>query len=149
MATTSAIPAVKAAVVALLIAEVGDSEVQIVWGRPQDSLVSAECVYVADARPRYEFANMKAGRKQYDERFDFDVLFCVSRAAGEVQEAAERCYALFASLRDILADDPSLGAVDGLVWARLGDAIEATAFGKGGAPVSIIEATVTCHARLT
>lgn len=147
MATSSTIPAVKAALVERLTAAVNDSGVQIVWGRPQDSLAARECVYVADARPSYEFANIKAGRRQYDERFEIDVLFCVARARGDVQAAAERAYQLLAALRDVLADDFTVGGISGLVWLRMGSAVEAVAYGGEG-PVAIIETTVSGLARL-
>ena len=147
MATTSTVPAVKAALVDLLATAVNDTEVQVVYGRPQDSLVKAEFVHVADVSYSAEIANIKAGRKQYDENYTVDVVVAVGKPRGTSEDAEARAFALFEHLRDLLADDPSLGGVDGVVWAVL-ESVDAATEHQGSVVASVIVATVRVRARV-
>ncbi|MDQ3107514.1 MAG: hypothetical protein M3Q68_06870 [Actinomycetota bacterium] len=140
-------PAVKAALVALLTTAINDATVQVVWGRPQDSLVSRQCVYIADVSYASEIANIKSGRKQRDERYTVDVVISIYLPRGESQTCEERAYALLDSLENVLADDPTLGGVDGLGWAVLGNVSVATVQLKEG-PNCVIVADVDVLARL-
>lgn len=147
MATSSTVPAVKAALVDLLAASIDDSDVQVHYGRPQDSLVRREAVFVADVSYTATVANIKAGRKHYDEDYTVDVLFAVGKPRSTNEDSETRAFALFEHLRDVLADDPSLGGVDGLIWAVL-DSVDAATTQSGEAAVSVIEATVRCRGRV-
>lgn len=147
MATSSSVPAVKQALVTLLTSAINDTNVQVAYGRPQDSMVRRESVFVADVSYSAEVANIKAGRKSYDEDFTVDVVVAVGQPRGTTQDSETRVFALFEYLRDLLADDPSLGGVDGLVWAVL-ESVDAATAHTGESAVSVIEATVRCRARV-
>lgn len=147
MATSSTVPAVKQALVALLAAAINDSNVQVAYGRPQDSMVRRESVFVADVSYSATVANIKAGRKHYDEDYTVDVVVAVGHPRGTTHDAEARAFALFEYLRDVLADDPSLGAVDGLVWAVL-ESARAGTVPTGESAVSVIEAAVRCRGRV-
>jgi hypothetical protein len=146
-ATSSTVPAVKSALVSLLTSAISDSTVQVVYGRPQDSLVKAQFVHVADVDYSAEIANIKAGRKQYDENYTVDVVFAVGKPRATSVDTEARAFALFEYLRDLLADDPSLGGVDGVVWAVL-ESVDAATEHQGNVVVSVIVATVRVRARV-
>jgi hypothetical protein len=149
MATTSTVPTVKAALVTLLTAAIAGTDVQVMHGRTQDSLVKKRRVVVVGAASPYssEIANIVAGRKQRDERYTVDVLFLVAQPRGKAADAETAAWSMFAVLQDVLADDPSLGGVDGLVWAVLGSVDSDVAMEKEG-PVAWISAGVDCYGRL-
>ena len=147
MATSSTVVPVKTALVSLLTSAINDSTVQVLYGRPNDSLVQRESVFVADVTYSAEVANVKAGRKQYDEDYSVDVVFTVARGRGVGADTEARVFALFEFLRDLLADDVSLGGVDGLAWATLASVTAQTAQESEG-PVSVLVATVKCRARI-
>lgn len=151
MATSSTVAAVKTALVAQLTALIGDTDVQVAYGRPQDSLVSREAVHVADVAYSAELANMRAGRKHYDEDYTVDVVIAVARPRGEASDAESRAFALFEYLRDLLADaDGSSGlGVDG-VWQTTLESVDAQVTHPPGAdgPVAVIVATVRCRGRV-
>lgn len=129
MATTSTIPAVKTALVSLLDAKL-DVAVFYAWPGPN---TPNECVFMG----RYpdqpnedrieassEVANVTAGRKQRDETYSAPVTIWSFRPdlSSDGAKAAEaRAFVLLEALEDVLADDPTLGGIDGLRWARLGD----------------------------
>lgn len=147
MATSSTVPAVKAALVSLLTTAISDSTVQVVWGRPQDSLIKSEFIHIADVGYSAEIANIKAGRKQYDEDYTVDVVIAVGKPRATSEDAETRAFALLEYLRDLLADDPSLGGVDGLAWAVL-ESVDAATNHEGTVVVSVIVATVRCRGRV-
>ena len=147
MATSSTVTAVKAALVDLLTASISDNEVQVVYGRPQDSLVKSQFVHVADVNYTANIANIKAGRKAYDEDYTVDVVVAVGVPRGVSQDVEARAFELLEHLRDLLADDPSLGDVDGLTWAGL-ESVDAVTEHQGNVVVTVIVATVRCRARV-
>lgn len=148
MATTSTVPSVKAALVTQLTTAINSSSVQVSYGRPIQNLVKRQVVVVGNVSYSSDIANQKAGRKQRDERYSIEVLFFVGAARGRAADAETRVWALFASLENILADDPYLGgAIDGLAWAVLGS-VEADVAHENEGPVAWIAANVDCLARL-
>lgn len=148
MATTSTVPAVRAALVSLLTSAINDTDVQVTHGRQQNSLVKRQVVTVGAASPyTSEIANLKAGRKQRDETYSIEVIFWVAKPRGVPYDADTRVWTLFAELEDLLADDPTLGGVDGLAWAVLGD-VEGDVAIEAEGPVAWLVASVDCKARL-
>jgi hypothetical protein len=149
MATTSTVPAVKAALVTLLTSAINDSDVYVSQGRPQDDLAQRKVVVVGSVSYSSEIANVKSSRKQRDERYSIEVVFLVYDAAGGTAAEAETAvWTLVAELEDLLADDTTLGGVNGLAWAVLGKVEGDVAVERKG-PVAWITADVECMARLT
>lgn len=147
MATTSTVPAVKTALVSLLTSAINDSTVQVMYGKTPDHLAKRQAVVVTGPTSyASEIANLKSGRKQRDETYTITVLFLVGRPRGQSTVADARAWTLFAELEDILADDPQLGAIDGLAWAVLGG-VEADVAQEKEGPVAWIAADVDCKAR--
>jgi hypothetical protein len=148
MATTSTVPTVKAALVSLLTTAIGNTDVQVMHGRSQDNLIKKRQVVVVGAVSyQSEIANIKAGRKQRDERYSVEVLFLVAKPRGLSVDAESAAWALFNELEDVLANDPSLGGIDGLAWAVLGS-VDADVALENEGPVAWITANVDCVARL-
>lgn len=149
MATSSTVVAVKTALTTQLAAAIGDATVQVVYGRPQDALVRREFVHVADVSYSALLANMKAGRKQYDEDYTVDVVFAVGRSVGEASDAEDRTFALFEYLRDLLAESDGASGlgVDG-VWSVMLESADAEVHHVGEAAVATIVATVRVRGRV-
>ena len=148
-ATSTTVTAVKQALVDELTARINDSEVQVVYGRPQDAMVRRQFVHVADVSYSAQIANVRAGRKQYDEDYTVDVVFAVGAASGESADVEATAFGLFEHLRDALADEDGaqgLG-VDG-VWALTLTDVESSVQHYGEAPVAVIVATVRCRGRV-
>lgn len=119
MATRSTVPAVRAALVALLQARPGLAGVQVGYSHPGDAL-ERESMFLGGTRGRHDPANLRAGRKHRDEAYTLDVWVDVSADGPTAQPASERAWALIGELEDVLADDPSLGLGQPL-WAVLGE----------------------------
>jgi hypothetical protein len=66
---------------------------------------------------------------------------------GTVAEAETRAFDLLEEVEDTLADDPSLGGVDGVVHATAGDFRMLSDLSTNG-PVCVIEFDVNVDARL-
>lgn len=145
MATHSTVPAVSAAIVSVVAPALPG--VQVVEGRPADSLLQRECVYTGQVTGHHAIANIKAGRKQRNENYTIDVVCSVLQARGTVAAARNRAYELVAAVEDALANDPFLGAVDGLIAATAGGFRDVSDFVKEG-PAAVVVLEVECSARL-
>jgi hypothetical protein len=145
MATTSTVPSVKTALVTLIGSAL--SGIQVTYGRPADDKLNRECVYVAEAIGTHRVPVFKAGRKPREERYSVEVVVAVIKGRGDVTDSESRAFTLLAAVEDAVANDPTLGAVDGLVHATAGSwetAAEQTAEG----PAAVIRFNVDCLARI-
>ncbi|HVV37587.1 MAG TPA: hypothetical protein VHC63_13340 [Acidimicrobiales bacterium] len=141
-------PAVKAALVALLSANGALAGVQISQGYPGESFIEREAIYTDRVTGRHEIANIKAGRKQRDENYALTlVVSVVSDAPEDVADVETRAFVLLQEIEDTLADDPSLGNVDGVVHAVAGQFRELADPTTNGA-ACVIEFEVEVNARL-
>lgn len=123
MATHSTIPAVRTAFADAMTANgaVGGAGVQVSRGYPGESFIERESVYVDRITGAHAIANIKAGRKQRDETYKLVVVVSVAEDIGTVADVEDRAFELLAEVEDWLADDPSLGDVDGVVFATAGE----------------------------
>lgn len=147
MATSSTVVPLKTALTAALVASIADPNVQVAYGRPQDHLKHRDAVFVGDVSYTANVANIKAGRKHYDESYSIDVVFACSKPRGTSGDAEGRAFELFEHLRDLLADDPTVGEVPGLIWAVL-ESVEAAVDHNQEGPVAVVVATVRCRGRV-
>lgn len=147
MALSSTVPAVKAALVSLVTTGIGDSTVQVSYGRPADSMLARDCVWMGRVTGSDRVPVMSAGRKVREQEYSVQVIVWVAKPRGTVQEAEARAHVLAAEINDALADDPSLGGVDGLIHATAGSwEVEADQALEG--PFCLITFDVDCLARL-
>src|ERR1051325_1589894 len=105
MALDSTVPAVKAALVSLISAQL--TNVQVSYGRPADSKLARECVYIAEATGEHSIPVFKAGRKPREERYSIEVVVAVIKARGTITTAEARAFTLLAAVEDVVADDPT------------------------------------------
>lgn len=108
MATTSTIPAVKAALVASLRSALPD--VQITYGgveNPQESYIG-----IGNVVGNFAIPTMKAGRKSRNETYTIAVLIATILATDDVEGAEALAYEHLATLEDLLANDPSFPGVN-------------------------------------
>ena len=139
-------PAVKAALVSLLTPALSDAQVS--YGRPADSQLARDCVWIGQALGADTIPVLGSGRKVRQQEYSVQVVVWVAKPRGTVQEAEERAYELLEEVEDALADDPSLGGVDGLIHATAGS-WEAQADQALEGPFALITLDVDCLARLS
>lgn len=116
MARTSIVPAFRQRLLDLVQAHVNVAGVTVLpaWdGRQTDR----EQVFFGDVQGTHQVPTMKSGRKTRREEFSLEVFVKVSRPGDKLQEAEERAIELMEALRGTLADDPTLGGLDGLIAA--------------------------------
>lgn len=147
MATGSTVYAVRAALVASLTANGALTGVQVSHGYPGESKIKREAIYVDRVVGQHRIANIKAGRKQRDETYSATVVVSVVKDRGSVAEVEQRALVLLQEVEDTIADDPSIGSVDGLVAATAGDFRMVSDFTSNGA-ACVIEFDVDVDARL-
>lgn len=107
MATTSTVPAVKAALRTLILAALPSAQVS--YGRPQNGQKLRAGVYLADVAGDLDIPVMKAGRRTRSEAYTVDVVAAAARPRGTVEEAEADAYALMAAVEDVVANDFTLG----------------------------------------
>lgn len=148
-ATSTTVTAVKQALVDELTSRINDTDVQVMYGRPQDAIVRSQLVHVADVSYQAAIANIRAGRKQYDEDYTIDVVFAVGAASGESVDVEATAFGLFEHLRDALADEAGVQGlgVDG-VWSLTLANVTSQVDHHLNAPVAVIVATVRCRGRV-
>lgn len=114
---------------------------------PPGQRIEREHVFVARTTGRRQVAFLEAGRKTVEDDFTITFVFWASRPGDTGSEADDRVEQMATSIEDVLADDPTLGNLDGLFWA-----VEATVEGpdheltKEGAVATIV-VDVECKAR--
>lgn len=146
VATVSTVPAVKSALVTLLTSQLPG--IQVKYGRPADNQLARECVYVAEAVGNHRIPVFKGtGRKPREERYSVEVVVAVIQERGEVSVSEARAFELLEAVENVVADDPTLGGVDGLIHAIAGD-WETVADQTVGGPAAVIRFNVDCLARL-
>ncbi len=145
MATTSTIPAVCTAIVTAVTAALPG--VQVTDGKPPDSLLARESIFIGDISGTHDIPVMKAGRKQRQEEYEVEVWVWVAKARGTIADTKARAHVLWAALENTLANDPSLTNLDGVLWARMGSFEEQSIYDAEG-PRTAFRSNVTVAARL-
>lgn len=79
--------------------------------------IEREHVFVARITGQRNVAFLEAGRKTIDDDFTISFIFWVANPGSDTLEADDRVEQMSMCLLDVLADDPSLGDLDGLMWA--------------------------------
>lgn len=144
MATTSRTVAIKQRLVSLVAAALPG--VQVVYGFPGDAL-EREAIYTGKARVDSTIPSSKAGRKIREEVVTVDVVIAVQDPDGDYESAEARALVLLAAVEDVLANDVTLGSLDGVQWASLGS-FELTPVAWDHASGAVIVAEVETHCRL-
>lgn len=147
MATTSIRTTVKERLVTVIAAAL--PTVQVTQGWPGRG-IEAEFVTIADVRGTIELPLLQAGRKARNDDFDVTLLFSTAKNGRTTyQEVEERVEALYAVVEDALANDPSLGSIDGVLWMQVesveGPNSEMTTEG----PAAFLTAVISVHSRLS
>lgn len=122
--------------------------VSVTYGRPMDTVLPREAVYVGDVRGQHRIPVMKAARKAREESFTVDVVVAVLMPRGTIADAEARAFVLATQVENVLADDPSLGGVDGLIHATAGSFRSEPDFAQEG-PVAVVVIEVDCLSRLS
>ena len=81
-----------------------------------------EHVFVVRTAGRRQVAFLEAGRKTIEDDFTISFVFMAATPGADTLEADDRVEYMSTALSDVLADDPSLGDLDGLMWATEAEA---------------------------
>lgn len=146
MATTSTVPAARAALVSLLAAALPTT--QVAYSHPGEAAEN-NTVFLGDATVRHELATMRAGRRTRDESWSIDVWVLATADGPDAQTASEQAWTLVAAVENTLANDASAGLGQPF-WVAVGDATERLTFDEQRRGwESAIRLTVEGRARLT
>lgn len=143
--TTSTVAAVYAALLATFQAALPG--VQVVDGRPPDSLVARELVFLGDYDLESGVPVSQPGRKSRDERYTVDVVAFAARPRGTTAQARQRAEELRSACESALAADVTLGGVAGLLHATWQGGHGEAGQSKEG-PYCVVTAQVRVVARL-
>lgn len=148
MATGSTVYAVKAAIVTLLQANGALANVQISHGYPGEGNIQREAIYIDRVTGGQRIPVFKAGRKTREETYAVTVVVFVEQDGVTAADAEERAFELLQEVEDMLADDPTLGGVSGVIHATAGTFREQAEPGVTGA-ACLIEFDIDVLARLS
>lgn len=122
--------------------------VQVEYAWPAKQL-QPRAVWLGRLRSTIDIETFKANRKNRVDEFDVDVWCAASGRGYPTAEAADAAAEeLVHAVEDVLADDPTLGALDGLQWAML-TAREGDPDPTDDGWAAAIRLTISCRARLT
>lgn len=160
MATTSCVPAVIDALLSAAAAVTGDDQpldgVLVIDGfgvteEPGDFLMvgvddpdRTDAAYSASAEQQWAHANHTAR----DERGTVTCAALSWNGDGDQKLARDRVYAVAAALEDILRADPTLGAVDGLLWTGFGQSMQLTQNQDGQGALALLVFDIAFRARI-
>ena len=146
MATGSIRSTFKQALVDSLGLQAGLAQVQIQYGWPGDTL-EKDSVWLGGCNGQLSIPVLQAGRKQRDDEFTVDVYIATGTRGMTAVEADTKVVEYLSALDSVLANDPQLLTLDGLVAAVVtniqGPDPSLTAEGAS----SFATATVSVHAR--
>ena len=123
--------------------------VQVSYGMPPAEQQQRELVaLLSSSTATVEDPHLKDGRRARYEDFDNLILVLVA-SQPTPRDAEARATEIGSAVEDLLADDPKLDNVDGLIAAWLTARTFDSGFGPEGVPVCALEMTVRMKARLT
>lgn len=96
-----------------------------------------------------DYPLMTADRKFRNDRFTVRVIFQSMRPGDSIAETDDRVEAMYAALEDLLANDPSLNEMPGVIAATLGFVEGPNGGLTDEGAVSLILADIEVHARLS
>lgn len=119
--------------------------VQVEPGWPGDQL-AAESIWVGNLDGELSVPVMNAGRAFRDDRWSIPLQIGVSNR-DNLDDTATRLSQLIDAVDGVIADDQTLGDVDGLISADAG-AVRSTVARTPQGHLGVAEFVVSCHARL-
>lgn len=142
-------PDLQVALVALLNDRPALADVQVSDGYPGDDLAEVERIWMGRSRSsELTPAGLKAGRTFYQEHGEFDVVIQVCVPGGSPVEVKARVQVLATEVAETVADNRTLGGVEGLNSATGSRWELSTHYLEAGTAAEVIY-TVKYAARLT
>ena len=146
MASTSTVPAVKAALTSRLDARTGLDGVSVTYAQPGDALPH-EAIYLDRVTGVHDVRVTTGGRVPRDEQYTIALVIHVFLATGGPQEAEDRAFELLAEVENELANTPRLG-LSIIDWAEArAYELDTTRYTDGA--LARIKLGIECFAQLT
>lgn len=146
MATTSTVPALKAALKTAVTSQAGSVQVARYWPGPA---TEAEGIYLGDVRGSSEIDSLKTGRQRRKETYEVTVICQTFRAANTAtdgDDSEDRAYALMAHVENAVAADADVNST--IKWSEITSwDSETIPFERGWA--TRITLTLSCTSHLT
>jgi hypothetical protein len=148
MATTSIRWEACKRIVSLIEADqdIEDTAVSVQPGWPGDRIIQKELIWIDEITGDTRIPVMTGGRKERDDEFEITLNF---RVVGlhDLEDTMDRIFALVAIVENILADDTSLDALDGVLSAEItSQRMSCAMFPEG--PVAYAELKIQISSRL-
>jgi len=138
----------KAALLTELQADSTLSAVQVTYGDPGGA-ARRECVFLGDIESAdHEPSGFSTGPRRRLEVFDLEIVtFVNSKPRSSPQDCEARAIVLSSAAADVVAADPQLGGLSGLLWCRV-SSMSMSTVETGDGPATTIRQTINAHARL-
>lgn len=133
-------------VIGLLEAEPTLTGVSIEPGWPGDRVPLAELIWIDELDGNVEIPVMTGGRKQRNDDFTIAMQIRVL-GQGTTNDTMRRLFEITAAIENVLADDPSLADLDGVLSAEITSERQTTAMLPEG-PAGYAEVVLTISTRL-
>lgn len=144
--TSTIVPAKKALASALRLRPALEG-VLVAYADPGDKGRREQMFFAEVRQADQDPVALKAGRRRRDEEYELDLIVdCSSKPSAEAAES--RCMELVAELEEELAEDTTIHATPGVLWALVTDLTLKTAETGDGAIARAV-VTITVRARLT
>ena len=147
MASTT-IYSVKSTLLTKLKADSDLSGIQITYGDPGGA-ARREFIFIGDVTAGgQDPESLSSGRRRRIESYTLDVIVSVQSKPQGLQENEERAIVLASAVEDVVADNPTLSSLDGLMFMECsGMSVTSNEAGADG-PHSLVTVHFTVKARL-
>ena len=125
------------------------SSLQVTYGDPGGA-ARRECVFLGDiTNNQHDPESFSTGRRRRLEDFDLEVFcFVNSKPRSSPQDCETRAIVLADAVETVVADDPQLGNLTGLLWCQV-KSMSMSTIETGDGPACTVTVIINAHARLT
>lgn len=148
MAKNNRRAAFKTAIITALQAKPELTDVQVSYGYPGDTL-EQDSIYTAGCTGEVKINLQQGGRKQRDDLFTLDLVIQSGTHGLTPVESEAAVTALLAPVEDVLADDPSISGLDGIIAVEMSTVSGPNTIRTKEGAMSYFTVTLAVHARYT
>ena len=125
------------------------SSIQVAYADPGGA-ARRECVFLGDiSNNQHDPESISSGRRRRIEDFDLEVfVFVNSKPRSSPQDCEARAIVLADAVEEVVADDPQLSNLTGLLYCQVSEMSMSTVE-TGDGPATTVTLTINAKARLT